>query len=249
MRALRGGSQYALAVAVLAVSSAARGQLLDRDGLLVDAAAVPKVGTVRLSGSGGGQTAASSTDTATGTVSGSVLWVPVTGLGGDVGAYYQTGRSGPSARLRYQLLEQERAGVSLSLGARYKSEGFAGEGSGEVEALVALGRSFGRLDLVLNLVWGWEINDPGQDVEVKVLVGWRFSDDLRLGLEVRAQSEVHDEEGWHAPSMRATDFSAGPTLLWRLARPVVFQVLVGVGKPVQQTSAGFLALGAFNVDF
>ena len=248
MRALRGGGPYALAVAFLALSPAARGQLLDRDGPLVEAAAVPHAGTVRLSGSGGGRAAASPTDAATGTVSGSVLWVPVAGLGGDVGAYYQTGRSGPSVRLRYQLLDQERAGVALSLGARYKSEGFSGPGSGEVEALVALGRSFGRLDVALNLVWGWEIQDPGQDAELKVLVGWRFSDNLRLGLEARAQSEVHDEDGWHALSMRATDLSGGPTLLWHLARPVLFQILVGVGKPVQQTSVGFLALGSFNLD-
>jgi len=223
-------------------------QMLDVDALLVEASAVPGQGTVRLSGGGGGQTV--STDPAQGeaSIAGSVLWVPFKGFGGDVGAYYQAGRSGPSARVRYQFLSQGSAGIDLTLGARYKSEGFSGPGSGEVEALLALGRSFGQLDLILNLVWGWEVNGPGQDAEIKALVGWRFTDNVRLGLEVRAQTEVHDEDGWKGPQMIATDLRAGPTLFWRVSRPLSFQVLVGVGKPVNVNGAGLLALGSFALD-
>ncbi len=237
-----------LTLLCLLAAPASFAQMLDVDALLVEASAVPGQGTVRLSGGGGGQSVSTDPGTGEATIAGSVLWVPFRGFGGDVGAYYQAGRSGPSARVRYQFLSQDSAGVDLTLGARYKSEGFSGPGQGEVEALFALGRSFGQLDLVLNLVWGWEINDPGQDAEIKALIGWRFNDNLRLGLEVRAQTEVHDEDGYKAPQMIATDIRGGPTLFWRVSRQVSLQFLVGVSKPVNLNEAGLLALGSFAID-
>ncbi len=245
-RGLRRGRGW-VALLALALAPAASAQMLDVDGLLVEASAVPAPGTVRVLANGGGQAAVADSE-ATANVAGSVLWVPFRGLAGDVGAYYQTGSSGPSVRLRYQLLNQDSAGVNLSLGARYKSVGFAGEGSGEVEAMMAIGRSWGRLDTVLNGVWGWELNDPGMDAEVKALVGWRFTDNVRVGVEARAQSEVHDENGWKGPQMLQTDLRAGPTAFWRIAKPVTAQILLGVGKPIGVHAAGLLALGAFSFD-
>jgi hypothetical protein len=160
------GTRYWVAVLVwMGLVPVAQAQILDVDGLLVEASAVPEPGTLRVFVAGGGQTAAAESEAAA-NVAGSLMWVPFRGLAGDVGAYYQTGSSGPSVRLRYQLLSQDWAGINLSLGARYKSVGFAGEGSGEVEALLALGRSWGRLDTVLNFVWGWELNNPGMDAEL-----------------------------------------------------------------------------------
>jgi len=249
MRDLRGfGAVRAwVGLLALALAPAASAQMLDMDGLLVEASAVPEPGTLRVFANGGGQSAAADSQAAA-NVAGSLMWVPFRGLAGDVGAYYQTGSSGPSARLRYQLLSQDRAGVNLALGARYKSVGFAGEGSGEVEALLALGRSWGRLDTVINFVWGWELNDPGQDAELKLLVGWRFTDNLRVGVEARAQCEIHDEDGWKGPQMLQTDIRGGPTVFWRIARPVTVQLLVGAGKPVGVAAAGVLALGAFSFD-
>src|SRR5262249_3062871 len=82
----------------------------------------------------------------------------------------------------------------------------------------------------------------------KMLVAWRFNDNLRVGVEARAQSEIHDEDGWKGPQMLMTDIRGGPTLVWRIAKPVSFQVLVGVAKPVEVTSAGFLALRALAFD-
>jgi hypothetical protein len=98
------------------------------------------------------------------------------------------------------------------------------------------------------MVWGWEIDDPGQDAELKALIGWRFSDDVRVGLEARVQTEVHDENGFKGPTMNATDLIAGPVAFWRVARPVTLQVLVGVGKPAMTNQAGVIALGGFSID-
>src|SRR5262245_27570914 len=82
----------------LVVAPAASAQMLDVDGLLVEASAVPEPGTLRVFANGGGQSAAAESEAAA-NVSGSLMWVPFRGLAGDVGAYYQTGQSGPSARL------------------------------------------------------------------------------------------------------------------------------------------------------
>jgi hypothetical protein len=235
-------------MASLLFGGAASAQMMDVDGLLTDAAAVPHAGTVRLFGSGGGQSSSADGGGAVGSVAGSLLWVPFQNIGGDLGAYYQTGRSGPAARVRYQVLDQEWAGVDLALGARYKSEGFSEFGHGEVEGIVALGRSFGRFDLVLNLVYGAEIGDPGMDAEVKSLLGWRFSDNFRLGAELRIQTEIHDEDGWKAPAMVTTDLIGGPSALWRVARPLSLQILTGVSKPAGSTSAGFIALVGLSID-
>jgi len=238
----------AVAVACLMLGRPVAAQMMDVDGLLTDAAAIPRAGTVRVFGSGGGQSTSADAGGAVGSVAGTLLWVPFQSFGGDLGAYYQTGRSGPAVRLRYQLLGQDWAGIDLSLGARYKSEGFTDYGHGEVESILALGRSFGRLDVVANLVWGVEINDPGMDAELKTLIGWRFGDNIRLGGEVRIQTEVHDEEGWKAPAMVSTDLIAGPTAFWRVVRPLTLQVLAGIGKPAGSTSAGFIALAGLSVD-
>ncbi len=101
---------------------------------------------------------------------------------------------------------------------------------------------------MLNLVWGWEIDDPGMDAEIKLLVGWRFTDDVRAGVEARGQSEVHDEDGWKSPQMLFADLRGGATVFWRIVRPVTVQLLVGVGKPAGVHAAGLLALGAFSFD-
>src|SRR5262249_9546860 len=60
-----------LGVLCLLASPAALAQMLDVDGLLVEASAVPTQGTVRVSGSGGGQTAAGDSE-AVANVAGSV---------------------------------------------------------------------------------------------------------------------------------------------------------------------------------
>src|SRR4051812_1708215 len=110
-----------LAIALSAGSAAAAG--LDRDTLLTDAPAVPDRGTVRLTG---GVIGTSDEQGVGGTqgqarISGSIQWTPVQNLAGDVGAYYQVGAQGPSARIRYQFLNQDSHWLDLSGGVRFKT--------------------------------------------------------------------------------------------------------------------------------
>src|SRR3979409_391938 len=79
---------------------------LDRDALLTEAPATPKAGTVRVTGSGGGATQGDNPGTGSGGLDASILWAPINHLAADVGGYFQDGAVGPSARARYQFLNQ-----------------------------------------------------------------------------------------------------------------------------------------------
>src|SRR5207237_8417191 len=116
-----------LAVFLLLVGAAqAHAEGIDRDSLLSEAPAVPDKGTVRISG---GATGTSDDGGVGGTqgqgnVAGSISWTPIQNLSGDVGAYWQVGANGPTARIRYQFLNQLRHGLDLSAGPRFKAVGF-----------------------------------------------------------------------------------------------------------------------------
>jgi hypothetical protein len=245
----RTGRATLLSVIAVAVglASSARAQSLDRDGLLTEAPATPEAGTVRITGEGGGQLQSNSAESQ-GFISGTILWAAFHHFAADVSAYYQTGTYGPSVRARYQILTQDGQAIDLALGVRWKGVGFFQE-AGELEMLVALGRSFGQLDTVLNLVWGFELDGPGMDAEVKALVGWRFSDAWRLGVDVRFQAEVHNENGWTGVTASTYDLIAGPEVSWMILPKLQLQALAGVAKPQGITTAGFTALLSLAFDF
>src|SRR5438094_253344 len=192
-----------LVLATACLALAARADGLDRDNLLTEAPAVPPKGTVRISGVTTGTSADTGVNGTQGqaNISGTIQWTPAENLAGDVGMYWQVGANGPSARVRYQLLSQQRAGLDLSAGVRFKTVGFNHD-QGEVEFLPLAGRRFGNVELVLNGVFGFETGgENGKDAEVKAFTGYRFGEDLRAGLDGRLQVEVGDEE---APGPTAT---------------------------------------------
>jgi len=203
---------------------------LDRDGLLTEAPATPSAGNVRITGGGTGQVVGS----AEGTVSATVMWTPIEHLAGDVGGYFQSeGTFGPSARVRYQLLNQGSHGLDLAVGARYKWLGFTinpnvGGHRGEMEFLVAAGRKFGPLDVALNGVVGFEVGEDGKDAELKGLVGYNVWDGLRLGVDTRVQAEFQDPSGVKVPNF-TNDVSliGGPSVSWLVTPKVEVQALVG----------------------
>lgn len=237
----------------LLVGTALHAQGLDRDTLLTDAPAVPAKGTVRVTG---GATGTTQTDDGTDTghnisrVSGNIQWTPVEHLAGDVGVALQIGASGPSARLRYQILSQERVGIDLAAGARFKTVGFHPD-RGEVEFLVAAGRRFGAIELVLNGVFGFETGGAsGKDVEVKGFAGYRFNDAVRAGLDGRIQTEVSDEENVvKPPGIRDYDLVAGPAVSWLVTRAIQVQALVGVAQPKKTDITSPVGLVAASFDF
>ncbi len=214
-------------LALLATPALADG--LDRDALLTEAPATPERGNVRISAGAN----ASYTGSTTGAgISGQAMWTPFTHFAADVSGYWQDGDAGPAVRLRYQLLDQATHGVDLAVGARYKSVGFDPR-NGELEGLVAVGHRFGRLGLVLNTVAGHELGGPGFDVELKALASYRLIEALSVGLDARAQAEIHDENGWKSPSF-ADDVAmvGGAMVAWNPITQLQLQLLVGATHPV-----------------
>jgi hypothetical protein len=240
----------ALALALSAGAASAEG--LDRDSLLTDAPAVPNQGTVRITGGVTGTTDSAGVGATQGqaNISGSIQWTPVQNLAGDVGAYYQVGRQGPSARIRYQVLNQSAHGLDLSGGVRFKTVGFHPD-QGEVEFLVAAGRRFGKFELALNGVFGVETGvGGGKDIEVKGFAGWRFNDAVRAGLDSRFQTEAGDEEGAKPVSgVRDYDLTTGPALSWMLTRTFQLQALIGVAQPKKTDITAPVGVISASFDF
>jgi hypothetical protein len=228
-------------LAVALAAGVARADGIDRDTLLTDAPAVPNQGTVRITGGaiGSGDSSAANTTGRSG-ISGSIGWTPIQNLSGDVGAYSQVGANGGvSARVRYQFLSQAKSGVDLSGGVRFKTVSWhasaspATDSNGEVEFLVAAGRRFGKFELVLNGAFGLETGaGSGKDVEAKGFAGYRFTDEVRAGLDSRFQTEVSDQAGGvKVAGTRDYDLTAGPAVSWLLLKNVQLQALVGVAQP------------------
>ena len=225
----------ALLSAALACSCVAFADGLDRDSLLTEAPATPAQGSVRVSGGGN---AAQGEGEATGALNATLMWTPVQHLAGDLGAYWQDGKMGPSARARYQLLSQDSHGVDLAVGARFKMVAFTAteaEAAGEsppheAEVMLSVGRRFGAVDVILNAVAGTEVGGPGKDAELKLFAGYRLSDALRVGVDSRVQTEFWNEEGAQAPNGAGTAFAAGPAVSWLVTERFQVQALAGASK-------------------
>jgi hypothetical protein len=228
---------------------------LDRDTLLTEAPAVPNQGTVRISGAANGQPSGAADSGSTGGLSGSILWAPIDRVAGDVGIYLQGADSGPTVRVRIQILKQADVGLDLAVGARFKEFGFfkkqnSASPNGEFEYLLALGRSFGLFDVMLNGVIGFEAGGPGSDFEGKAFMGYRFLPSLRAGLDGRVQAEYKDENGTKSPNF-TNDMTlfAGPAVSWLTLRDKLqLQALVGVAKPrgIGTISSGGLLAASFD---
>ena len=242
-------SPLLITLVIATAPSATSGAGLDRDTLLTDAPAVPPKGTVRVSAAG---VATEQTDSSSSNFSGTIAWSPIDNLSADVGAYFQSGAQGPSARLRYQFLNQFSHGIDLSTGIRFKSVGFHPD-QGELEFLLAAGRRFGHIELVLNGVFGVETGgESGKDLEAKAFVGWRFNEAVRAGIDGRLQAEIADEElpaGSTPPTGRDYDLTVGPTLSWMVTRTIQLQALVGLAQPKKTDITSATAAVYASIDF
>jgi hypothetical protein len=237
-----------LTLGLLSSATAGRAQSLDRDTLLTEAPATPAAGSVRFSGFGASNFQSSESSSS---LNGTVMWTPFEHFAGDVGAYWQNGTGGgPTARLRYQFLTQASAGVDMAAGVRVKTIGFRPD-HGEVEFLLAAGRSFGSFDLILNGVFGVESQGGGKDLEVKSFAGYRFGETgIRAGVDGRLQSEVGDSEVQNAPRVgREFELTLGPAASWLLTPQLQLQALVGVSAPRRTDAWAPIAVVGAAFDF
>jgi hypothetical protein len=248
--------RIALLVLAATFSAPAFAAGLDRDTLLTEAPAVPDAGIVRVTGGANGQPSGAPDSGSTGGISANILWAPFDRVAGDVGLYLQGPDSGPTARLRIQILKQRDVGIDLAIGARFKELGFfkkegGGTPNGEFEYLLALGKSFGRLDVILDGVIGFEAGGPGSDIEGKAFVGYRVLPDLRIGADFRLQAEYKDEDGYKTPDFaNDCDLFTGPAAsLLVLNDKLQLQALLGIAKPKGIATISPGGLLAASIDF
>lgn len=242
--------RIALLALLCAAATAARAEGIDRDSLLTDSPAVPDKGTLRVTGAAQGtQDSGTTGPQGSSSVTGSIGWSPIANLHADVGAYSQVGAQGPSARVRYQFLSQAQHGIDLSAGVRFKTVGFH-PGNGELEALIAAGRRFGKFELVLNGVFGQETGgEQGKDIELKSFAGWRFNDAVRAGVDGRFQAELEDEARTPVTTGRDYDLTAGPAVSLLFMKTFQLQALVGVAQPKKTNLTSPVGVVSASYDF
>jgi hypothetical protein len=127
------------------------------------------------------------------------------------GATYgnDTQRMRPSAGARLQLLRQEKAGVDGALSVFFKTEGFT-EAEGEIETFASIGRTFDRVSVIGNLVYGQDPEGNERDGETRLSAfyrGGRFA----LGVDSRVRFAVGTQHGKAAAIEPTFDATGGPT--------------------------------------
>lgn len=228
------------------LASAPAGDATSRDGLLVEAAALPARGTVRFAAGGG---SALPKDGGASEVQGftSVLWSFGASLAAGVEASSEDGKLSPGVSLRYQLLSQDTAPVNGLALVRFKSVGFREDGT-ELEAEAVLGRSLGHLGLTVAGVAGRGFGaEKAVDLEAKAAVTWSFTETFLLGAEARYRSEVKTEAEAVPPAGREYDLIAGPALAWRIDR-VELRAIGGWGIPRGTAGPGPMGMALIGFD-
>jgi len=161
-----------------------------------------------------------------------------------VGALYTQSpeRLRPSVGARVQALSQRDHGIDMSLGAFYKPEGFT-EPEGEVEAVLAFGRVFGRVGLIGDLVYGQDPEGRERDGELRFAGLYMPSMRLQLGLDSRVRVDLGTEADKLAADGGADyDLHAGPTVSYAFDE-VTLGALAGVSVlGTSSTRIGPLAL-------
>lgn len=124
----------------------------------------------------------------------------------------------PSVSLSVDALRQERHGVDLAVYAGYQGQGFNTVPAANV--LVAVGRSFGRLNLIANVGYGYGLENGEHFGEARLAGLVRVTPSLRLGLDSRARLDLErdSDEPENEPDW---DVVAGPEATLSLGHFVV----------------------------
>jgi len=149
----------------------------------------------------------------------------------------------PNVGARVQALNQADHAIDMSIGLFYKPEGFT-EGEGEIEAVVALGRSFGRTSLFGDLVYGQDPEGNERDGEVRLAILYLVAERFSLGLDSRARFDLGTgEEKLEEEGGVEFDLSAGPGVSYQLGEIAIgAHAGVSVLETEIETKVGPLAL-------
>lgn len=153
----------------------------------------------------------------------------------------------PSVALSVDALHQERFGVDLAFYGGYQGQGFNTVPA--LNVLVAVGRSFGRLNLLANVGYGYGLDEGEHFGEARLAALVRVTPSLRIGLDSRARLDLErdDDEPENEPDW---DVVAGPEATLALGRFVVSaggglsMIQYRLSSTVYTGAQGHLSLGA-----
>lgn len=156
----------------------------------------------------------------------------------------------PSVQAKYQLLNQESAGVNLSGGIRYKQVGFTNNAEGEGEAFLAVGRSFGRFLASANAVAGINVMDTHEgDIEGHLSLGYQPMDRMMVGVNGRIKQEFKPA-GEVIPGASTIELIAGPVVGYSFGFvDLSLQYGLYVPKGVVNARAGQIGVVGANFSF
>ncbi len=125
------------------------------------------------------------------------------------------GQVRPSVSLAVQALRQSAHGLDLSVYGGFQSQGFNTVPA--VQAVVALGRRFGRLGLITNVGYGYGLEGGEHYGEFRLAGQVRVLPSLHVGLDARGRVDLErdDDEPADEPDF---ELVAGPLATWSIGR-------------------------------
>ena len=158
---------------------------------------------------------------------------------------------GPGIAARVQFLREETHGVSASASVGYKAEGFT-EPEGEIETALAIGRRFGTVLLVGNVLYGQDAEGNERDGELSLSAMLRLTRWAHLGVDTRGRLDLGSRRAALAAAGEPQyALAAGPTASFVLG-PVTLVAHAGAAvfrRSDQGTAAGVVALGGAGTAF
>jgi hypothetical protein len=162
---------------------------------------------------------------------------------------------GPEDRVRIggrlTLLRQGEHGIDAGVGLFYDPKDFREEGN--VVGALMLGRSFGRLGLFTNVLFGSDPEGDDQQLEVRLGSSYRAADRLHVGLDTRGRYNMSSDEkragtlttDWELQALPTLSVEFGGIALVADLGVSAVQTRGPFGEPGERTQVdvGVLALG------
>jgi len=120
-------------------------------------------------------------------------------------------RIGPSVAGRLAFLSEKKHGLDAAVSLAYNAEGFT-ELEGEIEVLLAFGKTVGNWQLLSNFVYGQDPEGKERDAELRLAALCHLGSVYYLGLDGRSRVdlELADEKATGARSEPMYDIEVGP---------------------------------------
>jgi hypothetical protein len=184
------------------------------------------------------------------------VWGPIALRLGAAYAPTQSSRVRPTAGAHVEFLRQSTGGVDGSLAVSYKPEGLT-QPEGEIESVLAFGRTFGAVAAFAGLAYGQDPDGHERDGEVRVSGLYSLTAAVQAGIDARTRFSLVSQLTKIVPNHEAIfDLVVGPLVEWAPTRLVALSAQAGLSaarfpflNAPAQTRIGAIALGGVGIVF